>query len=198
MSSSCRAHDPEGEGYAKAVLGHLARLQPRPRVRIVRLADLWQTAEPVPEGGDIEEWLADGVPEAWEPEQCRAELERVADEAPPVDLDAPAEPVPQAEPADSTDRLEWPEEPRPVRYELRPVPILESKMIPAPLRGWLADIAERVSCPIDFPAVGALVALAIVVGRKLAIRPTRQDDWAVVPNLWGALIGRPGVIRPPP
>jgi hypothetical protein len=70
-------------------------------------------------------------------------------------------------------------------------------MIPAPLRGWLGDIADRVSCPIDFPAVGALVALAIVVGRKLAIRPKRHDDWAVVPNLWGALIGRPGVMKTP-
>jgi putative DNA primase/helicase len=106
-------HDPEGEGYAKAVLGCLARLHPRPRVRIVRLADLWQTAEPMPEGGDIEEWLADGVSEAWEPEQCRAELERVADEAPPVDLDAQAEPEPKAEPAGATIGSNGPRNPDP-------------------------------------------------------------------------------------
>ena len=57
-------------------------------------------------------------------------------------------------------------------------------MIPGPLRAWLADIAERVGCPLEFPAAGALVALAIVVGSKVAIRPKRKDDWTVVPNLW--------------
>jgi hypothetical protein len=28
-----------------------------------------------------------------------------------------------------------------------------------------------------------MVAAAAVIGRKVAIRPKRQDDWAVVPNL---------------
>ncbi len=184
-------HDPEGEGYARTVISHLAPLRPRPRVRIVRLAELWRTGEPIPKGADIEEWLADGIPEGWEPEQCRAELERVADSAPEIDLDAKPEPSNPAPP------LDWPDEPKPVRYELRPVPTLETGMIPDPLRGWLADIAERVSCPLDFPAVGALVALAVVVGRKLGIRPKRQDDWTVVPNLWGGVIGRPGVMKTP-
>jgi hypothetical protein len=81
--------DPEGESYAAAVLGCLARLRPRPRVRVVRLADLWRTAAPVPEGGDLEEWLRDGVPDTWDDIGCRAELERVADAAPAVDLEEP-------------------------------------------------------------------------------------------------------------
>jgi len=84
-----------------------------------------------------------------------------------------------------------------VRQELRPVPVLEPGMIPDPLAPWLIDIAERISCPLDFPAVGALVALATVVGRKLAIRPKRYDDWAVVPKLWGLVVGRPGIMKTP-
>src|SRR5262249_12455644 len=113
-------HDPEGEGYAKAVLRELARLQPRPRVRVVRLSDIWRTDSPIPEKGDIEEWLSEGVPEAWEPERCGAELERVADQAPIEDLDAQPEPAP----AGAETEPEWPSDPRPIRYELLPVPTL--------------------------------------------------------------------------
>ena len=53
------------------------------------------------------------------------------------------------------------------------------------------DIAERMQCPPDFPAAAAVVALGSVIGRRCGIRPKRQDDWMVVPNLWGAVIGRP-------
>jgi len=42
-----------------------------------------------------------------------------------------------------------------------------------------------------------MVGLAAVVGRKVGIRPKRQDDWLVAPNLWGAIIGRPGVMKSP-
>ncbi len=41
------------------------------------------------------------------------------------------------------------------------------------------------------------MALSIVSGRRIAIRPKRQDDWTVVSNLWGAVIGRPGVMKTP-
>ena len=67
---------------------------PRPTVRIVRLADLWRSSQPVPEKGDIEEWLADGVPAQWTDIESRAELERHAVEAPEVDLDAVKSAVP--------------------------------------------------------------------------------------------------------
>src|SRR5713101_1797304 len=49
----------------------------------------------------------------------------------------------------------------------------------------------------DFVAVGALVAAAAIIGRKVAIRPKRQDDWAVVPNLWGLAVGPPGLMKSP-
>jgi Protein of unknown function (DUF3987) len=111
----------------------------------------------------------------------------------------PLGPAPEADADDdeAAPPADWPEEPRPVRHELRPVLALRPEMIPDPLRGWLVDIAERVSCPLEFPAVGALEALAIVIGRKVAIRPKRHDDWTVVPNLWGAVVGRPGVLKTP-
>ncbi len=42
-----------------------------------------------------------------------------------------------------------------------------------------------------------MVTLAAVVGRQVGIRPQQRDDWLVVPNLWGAVIGRPGVMKTP-
>jgi putative DNA primase/helicase len=70
-------------------------------------------------------------------------------------------------------------------------------MIPAPLRGWLVDIAQRGCFPLEFPTAAAIEGLAALVGRKLAIRPKRHDDWLVVPNLWGAIVGPPSVQKTP-
>jgi hypothetical protein len=74
----------------------------------------------------------------------------------------------------------------------------DARLLPYSFHGWIMDIAERMQCPPDFPAVAAMVALAGVVGRKIAIRPKRFDDWTVIPNLWGALIGRPSMMKTPP
>lgn len=89
-------------------------------------------------------------------------------------------------------------EPEPLPNDLPPVDPFDPWMLPRALFGWITDIAERIQCPIDFPAVAAMVALASVLGRKVAIRPKRHDDWLVVANLWGALIGRPGIMKTPP
>ena len=78
----------------------------------------------------------------------------------------------------------WPE-PQPVPRGRPPVPLFEDALLPEALRSWVADVAARVQCPSDFVAVGVMVSAAAVIGRKVAIRPKRQDDWAVVPNLWG-------------
>jgi hypothetical protein len=69
--------------------------------------------------------------------------------------------------------------------------------LPNTLRAWLEDIAERMQCPPDFPAAGAIVALGSLIGRKIGLRPKRQDDWLVVPNLWGCVVGRPGLMKSP-
>jgi putative DNA primase/helicase len=88
--------------------------------------------------------------------------------------------------------------PLPIRPNLLPVPRLDPGMIPAPFRGWLVDIAARGCFPLEYPTAAALVTLAALVGRKVGIRPKRHDDWLVVPNLWGAIVGPPGVQKTPP
>lgn len=95
-----------------------------------------------------------------------------------------------------TDAPEWPE-PRPLPEGLPAVAPFHDALLPATLRPWIMDIAERIQCPPDFPAVGALIGLAAIVGRKVGIRPKRRDDWLVIPNLWGAIIGLPGIMKTP-
>lgn len=90
----------------------------------------------------------------------------------------------------------WPT-PDPLPDTLPAVPNLDAVLLPGALRPWLEDIAERVQCPIEYPAVGAMVALSAVVGRQLGVRPRQRDDWTVVPNLWGAIVGRPGQLKSP-
>lgn len=90
----------------------------------------------------------------------------------------------------------WPE-PNPLPSSLPPVEAFDPNLLPETLRPWLEDIAERIQCPIDFPAVGAMVALSALVGRKIGIRPKAKDNWLVVPNLWGMLVGRPGIMKTP-
>ena len=69
--------------------------------------------------------------------------------------------------------------------------------LPETLCPWIKDIAERMQCPPDFPAVGAMIALGSVLGRKIGIRPKRRDDWLEIANLWGCIIARPGLLKTP-
>jgi hypothetical protein len=86
---------------------------------------------------------------------------------------------------------------RPLRGDLLEVPKLDPRMLPGDLRAWLEDIADRGCFPIEYSAAGALVGLAAMLGRKLAIRPKKYDTWTVIPNLWGAIVGPPGIQKSP-
>jgi hypothetical protein len=76
-------------------------------------------------------------------------------------------------------------------------PAFPTEMLPGGLRPWLEDIAERMQVPLEVPAAAALVALSTVVGRNLGIHPKRHDDWLVIPNLWGLVVGPPGILKTP-
>jgi len=243
--------DAPGEGFANGIVAQLAKLQPAPTIRIVRLPKLAA-------GEDIEQWLAARVDDPardgpWRAE-ARAELERLADSAPLEAIRAPKASGPAGQagscgvgdgprlaPGEAFDRaasggvakdgaeeisvpfatpagqatpispdaigsgsreevgepVDWSGDPRPLRSQLPTVPLMHEVMIPGPFRGWLDDIAQRVGCSLDFPVIGAVISAAALVGRRVAIRPKRYDDWSVVPNLWGAIVGRPGVLKTP-
>jgi hypothetical protein len=90
----------------------------------------------------------------------------------------------------------WPE-PKPLPSGLSPVAPFDPAFLPTDIAGWVLDIAERMQCPPDFVAVSAVVALGSVIGRQIGIRPKLKDDWTVTPNLWGMIVGRPGVMKSP-
>ena len=90
----------------------------------------------------------------------------------------------------------WPA-PIPLPNSLPPVDTFDAELLPEALRHWVMDIAHRMQCPADFPAVAALVALSSLIGARAVIQPKARDDWQVVPNLWGAVVGRPGVKKSP-
>jgi hypothetical protein len=102
-----------------------------------------------------------------------------------------------ADPVAAANESDWPE-PEEVKASLPPVPAFNEKLLPLALRTWVSDIAERMQCPPDYLAVGALVAAGAVVGNRVGIQPKRHDTgWVEVPNLWGAIVGRPGVMKSP-
>lgn len=80
---------------------------------------------------------------------------------------------------------------------LAPVNAFDAELLPEALRGFVIDIAERMQCPPDFPAVTVMVSLGALIGRRCGLHPKRKDDWLAVPNLWGAIVGRPSLMKSP-
>ncbi|MSQ54910.1 MAG: DUF3987 domain-containing protein, partial [Betaproteobacteria bacterium] len=160
-------NDDPGKAYAGEVASILLGLGCAVSCLDVAALDL-------PHKGDVMEWLA----------------------AHPGAAVGDLEALPRLTPRTGPDSEAWPN-PLPLPEVLPPVKAFDAALLPDSLRPWIEDVAERVQCPPDFPAVGAMISLAAVVGRKLGIRPKRLDDWLEVPNLWGGIIGRPGVLKSP-
>jgi putative DNA primase/helicase len=91
---------------------------------------------------------------------------------------------------------EW-SEPEPLGAELLPVEPFSLRFLPTSLRPMIEDVSERMQTPIDFAAAAAVVALAGCVNRRAAVKPKRLDDWTVISNLWGLIVGKPGFMKSP-
>lgn len=91
----------------------------------------------------------------------------------------------------------WPE-PAPVEIRLPDVMEFDASLLPGPLRAWVEDVSARMdNAPPDFAAAATIVVAGALLGRKVGIRPKRNDDWLVVPNLWGGLVGPPASMKTP-
>jgi hypothetical protein len=90
----------------------------------------------------------------------------------------------------------WPK-PKPLPGGLALVEPFSSDFLPDALAPWVEDIANRLQCPPDYVAVAALTSLGAVIGRRIGIKPQSKTDWIEIPNLWGAFIGRPGLLKSP-
>jgi hypothetical protein len=52
-------------------------------------------------------------------------------------------------------------------------------------------------CSPDFIGASLIVAIGATIGSRCALKPKRRDDWLVVANLWGAVVGNPSAKKTP-
>ena len=90
----------------------------------------------------------------------------------------------------------WPD-PQLLEDYLSPVLPMRPEMMPEPLWRWIADVAYRVRCPIDFAAAAAVAMTGAVCAARVRIRPGHNDTWEIAPNLWGGVVGPPGSKKTP-
>lgn len=89
--------------------------------------------------------------------------------------------------------------PNEIETRTPPVQALTSELIPEPYRAWLDDVSHRMQTPPDFAAISAIVITGSAIGAGCGIYPKCHDNgFSVIPNLWGACIGRPSVVLKTP
>ncbi len=86
---------------------------------------------------------------------------------------------------------------KPIATALLPVEPFNPLQLPMPFMDYIYNVSERQQAPIDFIAVSALCGLSAVIGNGVRIAPKQHDDWTIVPNLWGALIGQSSTYKTP-
>lgn len=91
---------------------------------------------------------------------------------------------------------EW-SKPESLTPPLHPVPDCPLSTLPSVLGNQAMDIAKRLNAPPDFAIIAMLVALATATRGSIQIRPKQYDNWSEYPNLWGAGIGSPSVLKSP-
>lgn len=89
-------------------------------------------------------------------------------------------------------------EPQKLPGELHPVLNLNPDWLPEALRDGCVDIAERLSCPLDYVAIPAIVGAGTALGNTVGILPKEYDEsWVVHAGFWGGIVGSPGSMKTP-
>ncbi len=161
-------HDEAGARYADDVAARLIELGCT--VRVIDAAALG-----LDDKGDAVDWL------------------RAHPSASSVDVLA----LPSQDRAGASDATDGWDEPAELLDALPAVEPLPMEALPPSLGAFVADVADRMQCPPDFVAVPLIVALGSVLGRQIAIAPKRSDNWTEHANLWGCIVGNPGVLKTP-
>jgi hypothetical protein len=91
---------------------------------------------------------------------------------------------------------DWPD-PGPVKTNLLPVQKLPFEILPEALRPWIKDSAHRMQSSPDFITMTVLTFTSSLIGTRCGIRPKKLDDWLVIPNLWGGMLGAPSTLKTP-
>lgn len=90
---------------------------------------------------------------------------------------------------------EWPEiKPLPPARAFV-LPPFDSGILPYNLTPWIVDVADRASVPVEAVAALVMAMVGAAIARRVGIRPSARDSYTVVPNLWGATVMPPGMLK---
>jgi hypothetical protein len=89
-------------------------------------------------------------------------------------------------------------DPQDLSENLPAVPPFLIKLLPKLIGTYVQDVAERMSCPVDFPAIAAIVALATAIGSRIHCKPYDKGTWLVPAGAWGMVVSDPSAIKSPP
>jgi len=98
----------------------------------------------------------------------------------------------------NAETINWTDAPVPLGESLPSVPQFDMRILPKKLGRYAVDVAERMGCPIDFPAVAAIVALGSAIGARVCLKPYSKGTWYVPANVWAVIISPPSAIKSPP
>lgn len=90
----------------------------------------------------------------------------------------------------------WPD-PLPIKVELLRVQPFDDRLLPEPLATFVKDCAFRMQCPPNYIGAALITMLSSLIGASCAVKPKKFDDWVVIPNLWGGIIGEPSALKTP-
>lgn len=169
----------DNEQVARSLLGLLLSLQ---KEGIVTSMQHW----PKEQGKGIDDFLLTvGKPELLKGNDLQQIIEKLKRDYPSID--------------NSKDNNEFSEEEwgemKDLPSLIPEVPSMPENIIPNPLKEWAVDIAERACVPLEMVVAPIPVAAGTIIGRKVAIRPSQYDDFTIVPNLWGGVVARPGLMK---
>lgn len=178
-------NDQPGEKYAATIAEILANLEQPPKVKTVHLPGL-------AEGGDVVDWLKGWV-SGWDGfGPIDAGLHEVLQGKLRAEIAKPTNASTGSQADQGAELGSW-NRPSEIQAKIPPVKLMTPELIPEPFRDWLADVSLRMQTPADFPVISTIVIISSVIGAGCGIRPKQRDGWEVIPNLWGACIGRPSV-----
>lgn len=89
-------------------------------------------------------------------------------------------------------------DPQELKESLPPVPCFPMRLLPQQIAEYVLDVAERMSCPADFPAIAAVVALGAAIGSRIHCKPYATGTWLVPAGAWGMVVSPPSAIKSPP
>ena len=151
----------------------------------VKVVDLFPDRD---DDSDIADWLQDHDVHA---------LRVLVDAAPRVSGRAMPETIHALEPMRSLEAQQWPAF-KELSDVANPAPGMIGKLVPEALRAWCVDTTERMNVNLEMIAVPAIVVAGALLGRSIGIRPKRHDDeWLVIPNLWGGIVAPPATMKSP-